>query len=64
MQLVYCQFPDKKADVFEFSETAFNKIANGNLDPLLDAGVKGFFRVTIEDNNGFREVWSNRGKRR
>jgi hypothetical protein len=59
---VYCQFPNRQADVFEFSPEAHWKIAAGNLDPLLDAGVTGFFRVTVEDEKGFREVWSNRNK--
>lgn len=60
---VYCQYPNRKADVFEFSQSAHEKIAAGNLDPLLDAGVTGFFRVTVDDSLGFREVWSNRENR-
>ena len=58
---VYCQFQRKQAEVYEFSREVFERIAGGDLDALLDAGVAtNFHRVTCDDRGNFFEVWSKR----
>lgn len=60
MKYVYAQFPGNWAECYEFSNEAFMRISRGDLTPLDEAGVTGFFRVTVEDSRGFREVWRSR----
>jgi hypothetical protein len=59
---VYCQFSGKWAECYEFSAEAFNRIASGDMEPLYDAGVTRFNRVTVDDGTGQREVWSKRNQ--
>lgn len=60
---VYCQFPGKHAECYEFSTEIFRRISEGDIQPLYDAGVSRFNRVTVDDGRSFREVWSKRQNR-
>jgi hypothetical protein len=60
---VYCQFAGKQAECYEFSVEVFNQIASGDIQPLHDAGITRFNRVTVDDGQSFREVWSKRQTR-
>ena len=60
---VYCQFSGKWAECYEFSAESFQRIASGDIQPLYDAGVTRFNRVTVDDGSGQREVWSKRPSR-
>ena len=60
---VYCQFAGKNAECYEFSTEIFQRIAEGDLQPLYDVGVDRFNRVSIDDGTGQREVWSKRQTR-
>jgi hypothetical protein len=56
---VYATFGKNWAEAYEFGESAYRRIASGDLDPLYDAGVSNFNRVMVEDDEGgYREVWS------
>lgn len=63
MFVVYCQFPGKQAEAYEFPEETHFEIANGNIGILNQAGIHDFNRVTVDDRFGFREVWSKRQNR-
>lgn len=60
---VYAQFNGKWAECYEFGEVAFSRIASGDLDPLYEAGITNFNRVTVEDQSGYREIWTKRQTR-
>jgi len=60
---VYCQFSGKWAECYEFDAESFQRIAAGDVQPLYDAGVTRFNRVTVDDGSGQREVWSKRPSR-
>lgn len=60
---VYAQFPGNWAEVYEFSSEAFSRIASGNIDPLYDAGIANFTRITVESDRGYYEVWNERNSR-
>lgn len=57
MFFVYCQFSNKQAEVYEFPEHVHYAISDGNLQILVEAGITGFNRVTVDDMYGYREVW-------
>jgi len=57
MCYVYCQFPGKQAECYEFPEHVHYDIANGNIEILYQAGISHFNRVTVDDAHGFREIW-------
>jgi len=57
---VYCQFSGKWAECYEFEADAFQRISSGDMQPLYDAGITRFNRVTVDDGDGQREVWSKR----
>lgn len=57
--IVYATFGKNWAEAYEFGESAYRRIASGDLEPLYDAGVSNFNRVMVEDEeHGYREVWS------
>jgi len=60
---VYCQFAGKHAECYEFSTEMFHRIASGNMQPLYEVGITRFNRVTVDDGQTFREVWSKRQNR-
>ena len=57
---VYCQLSGKWAECYEFDDESFQRISSGDMQPLYDAGVTRFNRVTVDDGSGQREVWSKR----
>jgi len=57
---VYCQFAGKNAECYEFSTEIFQRIAAGDIQPLYEVGITRFNRVTVDDGQSFREVWSKR----
>ncbi len=63
--LVYAEFGDNWAEVYEFPRDAFRAICAGNMDPLYNAGIEGFYRVSVEDASGIQhEVYRFDNRRR